>query len=211
MTAHRRTLIIALVAVVTSGCAALSPRPEPTRFLLLAAASTGTAVSANSSPGSLTIGLGPVQLPPYLDRQELVIRTSPNGFNLSDTDRWAEPLADNFRHVLATDLRIQLGTGNIVQYPWFPGTKLDYVVRVQVERFDANIDNTAELIARWEVRIPKNDQLLASRDSQFSHPANSRTGDAIAAALSADAADLGQQIGSAIVQARQEHFARGES
>jgi uncharacterized lipoprotein YmbA len=212
MMVRRGTLIVALLIVlVTSGCAALSPRQERTRFLLLVAASSGTAEGANSNPGSLTIGLGPIQLPEYLDRQELVVRTSPNGFNLSDTDRWAEPLADNFRHVLATDLRTQLGTGNILQYPWYPGTKLDYVVRLQVERFDADINNTAELIARWELRIPKNDQLLASRESQFSHPANSGTGDAIAAALSADVAALGQQIGSAIVQAQQERFARGES
>ncbi len=189
--------IALLAAVVFSGCSAFSPRPERTRFVLLA-----PATPAGPSLSSLAIGLGPVQLPQYLDRPELVIRTSPNSFDLSDTDRWAEPLADNFRSVLASDLRTQLGTSNIVQYPWYAGTRLDYVVRIQVEQFDADKTGTAELVTRWDLRTPKNDQVLASHESQFSHPANSRGGDAVAAALSADLAELGEQIASAIAQAR---------
>jgi uncharacterized protein len=191
----------------------LSPKEDRTRFIMLAATSTAAPSGSESSAGqkftSLAIGLGPVKLPAYLDRPELMVRTSANGFNLSETDRWAEPLADNFRQVLANDLTNLLGTTNIVQYPWYPGTRLDYVVHVQVQRFEAGTDHKADLIARWDLRTAQNDQVLISRDAQLSQPLASLTGDAAAAALSQDVAELANQIASGIAQNEQQRLARG--
>src|SRR5438105_4742563 len=92
----RRSTVVPLVATVAAfvasalcgSCTALQPRAERTRFLLLAPATAGSNGPASSATG-LVIGLGPVQLPAYLDRQEFVIRTSPNAFDLSDRYRWA--------------------------------------------------------------------------------------------------------------------------
>jgi uncharacterized lipoprotein YmbA len=146
-------------------------------------------------------------MPDYLDRPEMVIRTSPNGFELSETDRWAESLSDNFRHVLANDLTNLLGTTNIVQYPWYPGTRLDYVVQVQVQRFEAGRNQTAEFMGRWDLKKPQSDQLLAGRDLHLSRPMTSLDGDAAAAELSHEIGELAQQIASAIVQVEQQGLA----
>jgi uncharacterized lipoprotein YmbA len=215
---RRRSTVAPLVATVAAfvasalcgSCTALQPRAERTRFLMLAPASAAGSNGPASSATTLVIGLGPVQLPAYLDRQEFVIRTSPNAFDLSDRYRWAEPLADNFRAVLGSDIRSQLG-GNVIGYPWYAGTKLDYIVRVQVEQFDSDTDGTAALTARWQLRAAKPNQELISRESQFTHKATSSGGDAAAAALSADIADLGQQIASAVEQAQQQRYARDGS
>ncbi len=206
--------VLALVAVlIFSGCSMLSPKQEHTRFILLAPTTPGGSNSAPSpaSPNlmSLAIGLGPVQLPQYLDRPELVIRTSPNGLQLSETNRWAEPLADDFRHVLATDLTNLLGITNIVQYPWNPGTRLNYIVRVEVQRFEADTSNNVRLIAHWDLKPSQSDQVLASREAQISYPLSSLAGDTIAAALSKAVAELAAQISSAIGQAEQQRLARG--
>lgn len=199
-------------ALVIAGCSVISPRQDRTRFILLTPITPGGANGARLAAGpnlaSLTIGLGPVRLPEYLDRPELVIRTSPNGLQLSETDRWAEPLADDFRHVLASDLANLLGTTNIIQYPWYPGTRLDYIVHVEVQRFEGGANKTAELIAHWDLRTPQNGQVVASRTAQISYPLRSLAGDAIAAALSQAEAELAVPIASAIVQAEQQHLAR---
>jgi uncharacterized protein len=209
-------LFAALVAsALCISCSALKPRPEQTRFLLLAPENTsgGQGPAGNTITDGLPpiIGLGPVQLPPYLDRQELVVRTSPTGFELSDRDRWAEPLTDNFRRVLGSNLQTQLGSADIVQYPWYAYTKLDYIIRVQVERFDVDTANMATLVARWELRKAKPDQGLDTRESQFSHTASSSSGEAVAAALSENVADLAQQIALAVEEAQQQRFAGGRA
>src|SRR6266851_1596679 len=209
-----RALAPAMV-VVFSGCSVLSPKPDRARFILLAATTPGGSnngrLAANPNLPSLVIGLGPVQLPDYLDRPELVIRTSPNGFDLSETDRWAESLADNFRRVLANDLTELMGTANIVQYPWYAGTRLDYIAHVQVQRFEADTNHNAQLIAHWDLRTSRNDQLLVSREAQLSRPVTSLSGEAAAAALSADVAELAGLIASGIAQVQQQRLARGPS
>jgi len=199
------------LALIIAGCTMLAPHQDRTRFIVLAPVPNGAANGAHPNEGqklsSAAIGLGPIQLPEYLDRPEQVIRTSPNGFELSETDRWAEPLADNFRHVLASDLSELLGTSNIAQYPWNPGIRLDYIVHVQVQRFEADASQKAELAGRWDLRAPTN-QILASRDTQLSHPMPTLNGDATAAALSEDVAELAGQIASAITQLEQQRLAR---
>jgi uncharacterized lipoprotein YmbA len=206
-----RALALA-VALVFSGCSALSPKQDRTRFILLAPVTPGGSNNAQPSASpklaSVAIGLGPVQFPEYLDRPELVIRTSPNGFDLSETNRWAEPLPDNFRHVLANDLTNLMGTTNIVQYPWYPETRLDYIVHVQVQRFEADTIRNAQLIARWDLRTLQSDQVLASREVRLTHPLTSLAGDAVAAALSEDVAELAGQIASTIAQVEQQSLAR---
>jgi uncharacterized lipoprotein YmbA len=207
----RKQRLVAVAALILGGCTMLAPTQDRTRFIVLAPATSEVSNGGKSIPGqnlsSLAIGLGPVQLPEYLDRPEFVIRTSPNGFELSETDRWAEPLADNFRHILATDLTNLLGTTDIVQYPWYPGTRLDYIVHIQVQRFEAATNRTAELVADWELRTSA-DQLLGNREAQLSRPLTSLSGDAAAAALSRDIAELARQIASAVARVQQQRLAR---
>jgi uncharacterized lipoprotein YmbA len=210
---HKALFFALLPAVLYSGCTVLPPEEDRTRFIMLASTipdpSDNAPTIANPKLTSLAIGVGPVKLPQYLDRPELVIHSSPNGFDVSETNSWAEPLAQNFSHILANDLTNLLGTTNMVEYPWYPRTRLEYTVRVEVERFEIDTNQNAELVARWELRAPANDQVVASREAQFSHPSMSAAGDAAAGALSDNVAELARQIASAITQAEQQRLARG--
>jgi uncharacterized lipoprotein YmbA len=197
--------------VVTFGCTVLPPKPDRTQFIVLAPITSLPKSAPLASPNlsSLAIGLGPIQLPQYLDHPDLLIRTSPNGFELSERTRWAEPLPDDFRRVLASDLTHLLGTSNIVQYPWYPGTRLDYIVHIEVQRFEADTNQNAQLTAHWDLRTAQSIQVLVARTAQFSTPMTSPNGDAAAAALSANVGELAGEIASAITQLEQQRLVRG--
>jgi uncharacterized lipoprotein YmbA len=85
---------------------------------------------------------------------------------------------------------------------------LDYIVRVEVQRFDAETSQQAQLLARWELKLPQSDQLLASHSAEFTSRMTSLSGDAAAAALSEDVGQLAEQIASSIQQAQQQRLAR---
>jgi uncharacterized lipoprotein YmbA len=198
------------IALAFGGCT-LAPRQDRTHFIILAPASIqGTKTQVGSHRlTSVAIGLGPIQMPEYLDRPELLIRTSATGFELSDTDRWGEPLADNFRHVLTDDLTALLPDSSIVQFPWYPGTRLDYIVRIQVQRFEADAaSRRAVLAARWELMDARSKQPFLARDTQLSEPITSLAGEAVAAALSQDVVAFAQQIAAGLDEMEQERFAR---
>jgi uncharacterized protein len=196
----RRELIVAaavLCVLAAGGC--FSPQPDPSKFFVLAPAPAAAAnsiapagISASSTP---TIGLGPIKLPEYLDRDEVVTRVGPNGLELSDKDRWAEPLSDNFRQVLAQDLTQSLGTHSIMFFPWVGTTRIDYLVRIDVYRFETDPNANAQLVAHWQV-LDGSGKLLYAGDSNLSEQA--QPGEPVAAALSRTVEGLARQIASAI-------------
>lgn len=202
---NRRALVALVLAISLAACSTiLAPVPEPTKFLVLTPISASGAAAPVQSPMGkpLVLGLGPVNLPQYLDRPEVVMRTSQNTLELSPIDRWAEPLKDNFRSVLAADLTTLLGTSNIVSYPWFSDVHLDYAIRVDVEQFEVNTEDGARLLARWTIADGSTGAALISRETSLSEPMNSHDAQAIAAGLSAALADLSRQIAGALRQQR---------
>ncbi|HYL57885.1 MAG TPA: PqiC family protein [Candidatus Acidoferrales bacterium] len=200
---------IALVAGLLAGCGSLlSPRPDATKFYLLTPASeTATAAAAAPAPsgagGAFTLGLGPVKLPPYLDRLEVVTRAAPNRVELSKTDRWGESLPNNFASVLLRDLSADVGTQRIVGFPWYNTTHVDIAVQVDVYRFETDPQGSAQLTAKWTITDGTDKNLvLYSAESNFTQ--TSKPGDMTdaAAALSRTVGDLSKQIAGAVQQVR---------
>ena len=72
------------------------------------------------------LGIGPIKFPGYLDRQEIVVRSAQNRLMFLSTDRWAEPLQENFSRVLSENLALLLDTDLIIIYPWSPANRPRY-------------------------------------------------------------------------------------
>src|SRR5262245_63848315 len=98
-----------------SGCLGRTP---PTQFYVLPSPPGGPAAPAGASPRALTVGVGPVTVPPYLDRPQIVTRTSPVKLALADFDHWAGPLADTIARGLVEHLGLLIPTERVVLYPW---------------------------------------------------------------------------------------------
>ena len=188
-----RLVFFAALAVAIAGC--LSPRKDDSKFYVLSPVGSDPAGSATSRP--ILLGLGPIKLPAYLDRQEVVTRVAPNRVELSSVDRWAEPLDSDFTRVLAQNLSADLGTQRITFYPWYNTTSVDFQVKVDVYRFETSSDGKVDLTAHWQI-ISGIGKLLVVRDSTFTE--TSKPGDAgdAAAAMSRALGKLSQEIASAI-------------
>ena len=203
MRSRRSVTVVAAILVVLAGALAaggcFSPQPDPSKFFVLtpasAAATNSIAPAGLSTSSSPIIGLGPIKLPEYLDRDEVVTRVGPNRLELSDQDRWAEPLSDNFRQVLAQDLTQSLGTHSIMFFPWVGTTRIDYQVRIDVYRFETDPSANAQLVAHWQV-LDGSGKLLYAGDSNLSQQA--QPGEPVAAALSRTVEGLAREIASAI-------------
>ena len=205
-TTVRNACATTAIIITLVGCGPiLAPQPDLAKFYLLTPAadppSTQTA-AAQSSSGGFTLGLGPVKLPPYLDRPEVVTRSAPNRLDLSKTDRWGESLQNNFTSVLTRDLSAQLGSQQIVAFPWYSTTHLDLQVQVEVYRFETDAQGNAQLSAKWTVRDGLGKNILYSAESNLTQP--SKPGDTAdgAAALSRTVNDMSREIANMVQQVR---------
>lgn len=160
-TIDMRPLAFGLIAAALAACSA----SEPSNYYLLSSLPAPEAQVQTASPDRLAVGIGPVSLPAYLDRPQLVTRASANRLDLSEFDRWAEPLQDMFSQTLSENLSVLIGSDRVYVLPRRRVPELDYVVAVEVLRFDRAVGGEAELLARWTVLTGDEAETLAVRKS----------------------------------------------
>jgi uncharacterized lipoprotein YmbA len=192
--------MLALVAAVlgtslmVGGCAS-----QPSRFYLLSALPDAeTAALATSGEQGPTIGVGPVTLPGYLDRPQIITRTSPYELQLAEFDRWAESLDANFSRVLADNLSLLIPASRVVIPPWPRATPIDYQITVDVTHFLSQSGGESLLIADWMLFKGEGQQVLMSGKSRFSAATGGQDYAAIVAAMSQTVASLSREIAAAI-------------
>ena len=202
-----KTKLIAFGAcAMAAGCSVLSPQPDRSKFFILTPVSDSAGMAAkpaSTSPDSqLTIGVGPVGFPDYLRRLAVVTRVAPNRIDLSDEQRWAEPLDKNFTRVLSENLATLLDTQRIEKYPWALRTKVDYQIEIDVQRFETTSDGQAQLIASWIIRDGQSSKILYASQTTAGAPAGADEVSA-SSALSSDLATLSKEIASRVTHLNQ--------
>ena len=194
--ARRRLAILAVLAagLTLAGCA----ETPPTRFYTLSPLEDAPGGTPPANLPELTVGVGPVTLPPYLDRPQLVTRAGGNRMVLADFDSWVEPLQGMFTRVLGENLALLLGTDDVLLLPQNRDFALDRQVEVDVTRFDVDNAGNAVLDAKWWVYGRNGDKLLRSGRSTISEPAAVDDYTAAAAALSRALGAMSTEIAQAI-------------
>ena len=187
----------ALLALLAAGACLFEPRPDNTRYYTL----EPVAAEAGSAPGTpLSIGLGPVVLPPYLDRPEFASRLGPEQIGYSAVDRWAAPLGEVFRRALAEDLRSRVPAREVVPWPWSRSGAPDLAVSVDVLRFEAEAGGAAVLDARFTLRAGAGGATLGSGQTRFREEVQPGSTAAAVAALGRGVGALARDV-AAVVRA----------
>ena len=120
--------IFCLTALVMStACMNIGPsRSSDTRFYLLGSQPVKTMTPAEKSRFSrLSIGIGPVHIPSYLDRPQIVTRTDRHELIIHDFHQWAEPLEVNIARVVREGLAVDTGARNTFFFPWRQSDVID--------------------------------------------------------------------------------------
>ena len=183
----RRAVLI--LAIGSASC--LGPRSDASTFYVLSA--TATPAPAGSSM-AVILGLGPVTLPGYLDRSEVVTRLSANQLSVSQVERWAQPLDESVVRALEMNLNRLVRPDGIVGYPWYASEGVVYGVEIDFTRLEADSTGRVTIAADWAVMNGDREETLYRDQSTLSEPANGPTAEAAVAAMSRALAQLSEQI-----------------
>lgn len=196
-----RIMTCILLASVTVSAGACSVSKE-SRFYLLHPTMGSERGSDSFLPRpEISVGVGPVKFPDYLDRPQIVTRATPGKLDLAEFDRWAEPLSENFIRVLAEDISAALSTSRIVIYPWPRTSQPDCHVTVDVNQFEGVPGGRATLSARWTLHGEQGKKVLAQRNLEFIEPVDGTSYEALVAAQSRAVASLAREIATAVREA----------
>src|SRR5262249_10123675 len=110
-------LFVPLFSLLCGGCSLGRQQPQTRLYVLTALLATDQASQVATSHSD-PIGVGPVTLPQYTNRLQIVTGNTGQELRRAPFDNWAEPLENNFARVLAENLSLLLATDQVVIFPW---------------------------------------------------------------------------------------------
>ena len=197
---HRRSMLVVLLVtlavstLVMSGC---STGP-PTRLYVLTSLSRAASVPPATGGREISIGIGPVELPQYLNRPQIVTGQQSSELQSAASAQWAEPLQDGFTRVLAENLSLLLATDRVAIFPWKTFAP-EYQVVVEVTHFLGQTGGEVSLVALWSILNKDGREALVSKKSSFRESTGSSEYEALAAAMSRTVAALSRDIATALL------------
>jgi uncharacterized lipoprotein YmbA len=183
-----------LALALALGCRSVLPKSEQSSFFVLTALEPTNTASVGGAP---TVLLGPVVVPGYLDRRELVTRVGANQLRSEDLELWAEPLRESLPRTLERDLAALLGAGQVQRLPWTALTPPEAEVTVELRRFEKTSSGQVEVEALWTISDRRRAGEQTRRQSRFSLPAGASTEDAVAS-MSEGLATLSREIAAVL-------------
>lgn len=189
----------ATLLLMQAGCMTTTPM----QFYTLNATAAAPAVADNA----LVLAVGPIDLPEYLQRPQIVTRLDSNRLKVDEFHRWGGALEEEISRVLSRDLGALLGTQRVYSYPSrvVPDTQLR--VAVNIRSFDGDLGGEAVLDAAWSLFDDRDNRLLDTRQAVYRMPVEGADYAAYAAALSDGLAQLSRDI-AAVIAARADRAAR---
>lgn len=190
----RRAALATVVLLGLGGCAIVGDQPPTQFFVLTSLADRGGESALAASGRELVVGIAPVELPAYLERREIVSRSSSNELVINRFYQWASPLRADFERVLAADIGTLLPTRRAFVLPFRRAFPLDFEVRTSVDRFERMADGTVALDARWVIVEQLGERPLVVRDSRIRIPGVADSYPAIVAAMSRAIGELAREV-----------------
>ncbi len=182
--AHGMALLLPLV--VGGGCLSGSP---PVHYFLLtpmaSSATPSTPAAAKAGVDQPLIVVDPVEIPPYLNRSQMVTRSSENHLQLAQYEQWGDTLRENISRVVLENLSTLLGTNRLS----FPTAQIQErpALRIvsQISAFERGADGRIVLKVRWRLLDGQAGKVLIVQQSQFtSEPVEATDFDGMAAGMS---------------------------
>jgi uncharacterized protein len=137
-------LAAAIPFLVLSGCSS----PNPTFYTL----SPTPIPIAPSTAKATRIMIGPVSLPPALDRPQLVMQNNSNTVEVYEYHRWANTLKGDVGDVIASNVAQALAISNVWSFSQSTQANFDYQVLINVQNIDTKLGDRVVVDVLWTIK-----------------------------------------------------------
>lgn len=204
----RTTPLPLLAALLAAGCSS-----APSQLYLLSAvpATPANRAQADAAPAGYgssrpaggsrrsatpTIGVA-VTIPEYLDRTDVMERTSANELKPVYSAQWAESLAVASTRAVSENLMTLLPSDDIIALPSRSRRAFDYQVNLDLTRFESDPKGVSTLAGRWSISDGEGTEYASGRVFR-SEQAGADGYGAMAAAMSRNLAAVSGEVAAAL-------------
>lgn len=182
-----------------SGCISVSNSPMP-RFYALGAIQENQVSKRINIDSNVLIGVGPVKIPEYQERPQIVTQDKDNMLKFAQFDRWGESLDLGIARLIGEDLAVVLPGAKFTLYPWNATIAVKYQVVVEIVKLDSELDKDLFLVAQWLIIDVQNTKTLIIKRSEFRQLIIPQNYSGLAKTLSTVCASLSSEIAEALAK-----------
>ena len=188
-------LVFFAAPLVLAGCGT-SP---PSKFYMLnAVKAQQTSGQVTSAPHIILLAVGPINIPDYLDRPQIVTLSTQNELAFSEFERWGGSLRDDVERVLIENLSGLLASDGVAVASWQRRTTGGYRVPVEVNRFDAVPGGSVLLKATWGIASHDGIKVFVTQAFSISQGLGGKDSSSIVAGMSEALGALSQEIATSV-------------
>lgn len=183
-----RKFLYLILFVALAGCFSPSNRQANFYYVKPIAQSDQPVIQLSKA---LNIGVQRVEIPPYLDRPQIVaVQSDSAELTVSEWNRWSENLSTMLQRTISEDLSLYLPKAFVKPY-LSSQENFDYTILIEINKLDAHFNNkkSGEVVldAYWSVFNQDGNQVFQKR-TQLTQP------------LTGSYEDLADQISSLMAQ-----------
>ncbi len=193
-----RTLLLVMGWLPTLVGCSLRGQPPPARLYVLTALPQSERATISILTSSDILGVGPVTLPQYTNRAQIVTGATSPELSRAANAQWAEPLEVNFARIVTDNLALLLSTDQVMTFPWQGPTAPTYQVIIEVTQFLGELGGQASLEARWSIIRRNGKDVVVRKKSSYRELTGASDYQALVAGLSRTVAQLSREIATAI-------------
>ena len=192
-------VMLGLSVFIFSGCLSLSSSPAPRFYMLKAMDKQQISAKFDIAPGVI-VAVGPVDIPEYQDRPQIVTMDKEGMLKFAQFDRWGESLDSALARLITDNLTVMLPAASLQMFPCNFAIPLTYHVIVDVIQLDSRLDKDVFFVCQWSIIDVKNKQMLLTKRSEFRQLVNPHNYLGLTNALSASCASLSSEIAATLAE-----------
>lgn len=193
----RMVALYMFFGLVFSGCISVPNSPTP-RFYMLKTAIDNQACQKFNITSNVIIGLGPVKIPEYQNRPQIVTQNKDRMLTFAEFDRWGEPLDLAVARIINENLIVMLPGVNLQSYPWNLVIPVRYQVIMDVTQLESELDKDLLFTAQWSILDLENKGIVFTKRSEFRQQIKPDNYSGLADTLSLACASLSSEIAEAL-------------
>jgi len=186
-------IAVILLSFVLVGCLSISNSPVPRFYSLQTIDHAGESKKFEITP-KLIIGIGPIGIPEYQNRPQMVTQDKDGMVKFAQFERWGESLDAGLGRLILENLTAMFPQAEFQIFPCDFAIPLDYQVLVNVVKLESQLDKGLSLVAQWTIIDSKTKTMLLTKRSEFYQEINPHTYSGLAQALSRAGALLSNEI-----------------
>jgi uncharacterized protein len=193
--------VILSLCLLLAGCLSVPYSPSSRFFTLQPIKETSNMELAGSvNLDGAILGVGPVTIPEYLNRPQIVTKNADNTIEFAQFDRWAEQLDTGTARLIAKNLFLLLPKVNVELFPWNSAIPIKYQIIIEVLQLDCRLGGEAAMVSQWSVIDVKNKKALLTKRSEYKKPVTGKNYSAVVQAVSSVCESLSQDIAQGLIQ-----------